>query len=142
MSAAPSFGTEQAASRAVIGQGVVVKGQIQSREDLTIEGEVEGTIEMSGHRLTVDGRGNVRAGVKARIVEVQGSIEGQVEAVDKVYIRKGAKFVGDIHSGGIIIEDGGYVKGKIDLSHQPTSGKSGVNGSAAGHYHGLQVAGS
>jgi cytoskeletal protein CcmA (bactofilin family) len=130
MSAAPSFDAQPMSPKAVIGKGVVVVGQIQSREDLTIEGEVEGTIDMAGHRLTIDGQGSVRAGVKARIVEVKGSIEGQVEAVDKVYIRKGATFVGDIHSGGIIIEDGGYIKGKIDLSQQD-NGK--VNGSAAGH---------
>jgi len=128
MSAALPLAMEPSAREAVIGKGVVVKGQIQSREDLTIQGEVEGSIEISGHRLTIDGQGNVRAGVKARTVEVQGSIEGQVEAMDKVYIRKGAKFVGDIRSGGIIIEDGGYIKGKVDLSHR-TSGKMAVNGS-------------
>jgi len=128
MSAALPLAMEPSAREAVIGKGVVVKGQIQSREDLTIQGEVEGSIEISGHRLTIDGLGNVRAGVKARTVEVQGSIEGQVEAMDKVYIRKGAKFVGDIRSGGIIIEDGGYIKGKVDLSHR-TSGKMAVNGS-------------
>src|SRR5579864_3709541 len=120
MSAAPSGPTEYPASQAVIGKGVVVKGQIQSREDLTIQGEVEGSIEISGHRLTIDGQGNVRAGVKARTVEVQGSVEGQVEAADKVYIRKGAKFVGDIRSGGIIIEDGGYIKGKVELANGKT----------------------
>ena len=128
MSAALPLAMEPSAREAVIGKGVVVKGQIQSREDLTIQGEVEGSIEISGHRLTIDGLGNVRAGVMARTVEVQGSIEGQVEAMDKVYIRKGAKFVGDIRSGGIIIEDGGYIKGKVDLSHR-TSGKMAVNGS-------------
>jgi cytoskeletal protein CcmA (bactofilin family) len=132
MSAATSFGMEPASSKAVIGKGVVVIGQIHSREDLTIEGEVEGTIDMAAHRLTVDGQGNVRAGVKARVVEVQGSVEGKVEAVEKIYIRKGAKFVGDIHSGGIIIEDGGYIKGKVELSHH-SNGKIAVNGSAAGH---------
>jgi len=128
MSAALPLAMEPSAREAVIGKGVVVKGQIQSREDLTIQGEVEGSIEISGHRLTIDGQGNVRAGVKARTVEVQGSIEGQVEAMDKVYIRKGAKFVGDIRSGGIIIEDGGYIKGKVDLAHR-SSGKMAVNGS-------------
>jgi cytoskeletal protein CcmA (bactofilin family) len=130
MSAALPLAIEPSAREAVIGKGVVVKGQIQSREDLTIQGEVEGSIEISGHRLTIDGQGNVRAGVKARTVEVQGSIEGQVEAMDKVYIRKGAKFVGDIRSGGIIIEDGGYIKGKVDLAHR-SSGKMAVNGSGA-----------
>lgn len=128
MSAALSLAMEHSATQAVIGRGVVVKGQIQSREDLTIQGEVEGSIEISGHRLTIDQQGNVRAGVKARTVEVQGSVEGQVEALDKVYIRKGAKFVGDIRSGGIIIEDGGYIKGKVDLSHRASS-KMAVNGS-------------
>lgn len=130
MSAALPLALEPSAREAIIGKGVVVKGQIQSREDLTIQGEVEGSIEISGHRLTIDGQGNVRAGVRARTVEVQGSIEGQVEAMDKVYIRKGAKFVGDIRSGGIIIEDGGYIKGKVDLSHR-AHGKMAVNGSGA-----------
>lgn len=130
MSAALPLAVQHPAAQAVIGKGVVVKGQIQSREDLTIQGEVEGNIEISGHRLIIDGQGSVRAGVKARIVEVQGSIEGQVEALDKVYIRKGAKFVGDIRSGGIIIEDGGYIKGKVDLSQRP-AGKMAINGSGA-----------
>ncbi|HLG99994.1 MAG TPA: polymer-forming cytoskeletal protein [Bryobacteraceae bacterium] len=121
--AAPSFGMEHSAPQAVIGKGVSVRGQIQSREDLRIEGEVEGTIEIVGHCLTIDGNGNVRAGVKARTLEVQGSVEGQVEAIDKVYIRKGAKFVGDIRSGGIVIEDGGFIKGNVDLSHR-TNAKS------------------
>ena len=128
MSAAPLIG-DQSGGNAVIGKGVLVKGQIHSREDLTVQGEVEGTIEMAGHRLTVDGLGNVRAGIKARIVEVQGSIEGQVQAIDKIYIRKGAKFVGDIHSGGIIIEDGGFIRGRVDL----TNGKSSGNGSSTNH---------
>jgi|SRR5579863_6799745 cytoskeletal protein CcmA (bactofilin family) len=129
MSAAPSLGLEHSARPAIIGRGVVVKGQIQSREDLAIEGEVEGSIEISGHRLTINGPGHVRAGVKALTVDVQGSIEGQVEALDKVYIRKGAKFVGDIRSGGIIIEDGGIIQGKVDLPHRA---KNGVNGAIAG----------
>ena len=139
MSAAPTFRIEHPAGKAIIGPSVVVKGQIQSREDLTIEGKVEGTIEMSEHRLTVDAKGHVQAGVNARIVEVQGSIEGKVEAIDKVYIRKGASFVGDIHSAGIVIEDGGYIKGNIDLTQKQSSLRS-VNGSAAAHLHaGLEV---
>ena len=140
MSAAPSFGLEHPPVKAVIGKSVAIKGQIQSREDLTIEGQVEGTIEMSEHRLTIDAKGNVKAGISARIVEVQGSIEGTVEAVDKVYIRKGAQFVGDIHSGGIIIEDGGYIKGNVDLTRH-TSNHRAVNGSVAAQSHAnLQVA--
>lgn len=119
MSAAPAFQTLPSAGKAILGRSVIVKGQIQSREDLTIEGEVEGTIDIAEHRLTIAANGNVRANVNAREIEVQGSIQGKVDAVDKVYIRKGATFVGDIHSAGIVIEDGGYIKGNIDLSRQP-----------------------
>ena len=117
MSAATAF--QPPAVKAILGKSVVFKGQIESREDLTIEGEVEGTIEMIGHRLTIAANGEVKANVMAREVEVLGSIEGKVEAVDKVYIRKGARFIGDVHSAGIVIEDGGFIKGNIDLSRQP-----------------------
>lgn len=131
MSAAPSLGIDLPAGKA-IGKNVVVKGQIQSREDLIIEGEVEGTIEMVDHQLTVAASGTLHANVSARDVEVRGALEGKVEASDKVYIRKGARFVGDIHSSGIVIEDGGYIKGNVDLSLQPAP-KRYVNGQAPEH---------
>jgi cytoskeletal protein CcmA (bactofilin family) len=123
MSAAPSFAVQPAA-KAVLGKSVVFKGQIESREDLVIEGEVEGTIEMVEHRLTIAAGGDVKANVIAREIEVLGSVEGRVEAVDKVYIRKGARFIGDVHSAGIVIEDGGFIKGNIDLSRQPSEVRS------------------
>ena len=103
----------------MLGNKVIVAGHIRSQEDLTIEGEVEGTIEMMEHRLIIAANGNVRADVKAREIEVLGSIQGKLEAVEKVYIRKTAQLIGDIHSAGIIIEDGGYIKGSIELSRQP-----------------------
>jgi cytoskeletal protein CcmA (bactofilin family) len=118
MSAAPSFAAQPAA-KAVLGKSVVFKGQIESREDLVIEGEVEGTIEMVEHRLTIAPGGDVKANIIAREIEVLGTIQGKMEAMEKVYIRKGAKFVGDVHSAGIVIEDGGFIKGNIDLSRPP-----------------------
>jgi cytoskeletal protein CcmA (bactofilin family) len=119
MSAAASFGVQPPAAKAVLGKSVVFKGQIESREDLIIEGEVEGTIEMVEHRLIIAPGGDVKANIIAREIEVLGSIEGRIEAVEKVYIRKGARFIGDVHSAGIVIEDGGFIKGNIDLSRQP-----------------------
>jgi cytoskeletal protein CcmA (bactofilin family) len=116
MSPAMSLGGEIPRAKAVLGKNVVIQGQIRSREDLTIEGEVDGTIEMLAHRLTIATDGRVRANVKAREIEVLGSIQGKIEAVEKVYIRKSAQFIGDIHSAGIIIEDGGYIKGNVELS--------------------------
>jgi cytoskeletal protein CcmA (bactofilin family) len=103
---------------AVLGREVVVAGEIRSREPLTIEGEVEGTIDVAGHLLTVAAGGNVRANIKAKEIDVLGSLEGDVEGADKIYIRAGARFLGDIRANGIVIEDGGFVRGKVDLSHQ------------------------
>ena len=101
---------------AVLGPSVVVKGEIHSREDLTIEGEVEGAIEMAGYRLTVTTHGNVRASVRAKDIDVSGTVTGNAEASDKVYIRKGAQLLGDIQSSGLVIEEGGAMQGKVDLS--------------------------
>lgn len=100
---------------AVLGRSVVVKGQILSREDLTVDGEVEGTIEMQEHRLTVGPNGKVRASVKAREVIVLGTLTGNVETGDRIDIRKEAKLVGDIRTARIVIEDGAYFKGNVDI---------------------------
>jgi cytoskeletal protein CcmA (bactofilin family) len=100
---------------ATIGKAVMVKGQIFSREDLVIDGEVEGTVEAHDHRVTVGPNGKVQAGVKAREIVVLGSIQGNVEAADKIDIRKDARLVGDIKTSRIVIEDGAYFKGSIDI---------------------------
>ena len=105
---------------AVLGKSVIVKGQIFSREDLTIDGEVEGTVECQEHRLTVGPNGKVKASVKAREVVVLGTIHGDVETSDKIEIRKDAKLVGDIKTARIGIEDGAYFKGNIDIIRPDT----------------------
>jgi cytoskeletal protein CcmA (bactofilin family) len=106
---------------ASIGKSVTIKGQIFSREDLIVDGEIEGGIELNDHRLTVGPNGRVRAGIKAREIVVLGTIDGNVEALDRIDIRKDAKLVGDIKTARIIIEDGAYFKGSIDIvkSEQP-----------------------
>ena len=100
---------------ATIGKAVMIKGQIFSREDLVIDGEIEGTVEAHDHRVTVGPNGKVHAGVKAREIVVLGGIHGNVEATDKIDIRKDARLVGDIKTSRIVIEDGAYFKGSIDI---------------------------
>lgn len=101
---------------AALGKNVTVKGQIFAREDLTIDGEVEGTIECHEHRLTIGPNARVQAGLKAREIIIHGSIQGNVDATDKIDIKKEAKLVGDIKTSRIVIEDGAYFKGSIDIS--------------------------
>jgi cytoskeletal protein CcmA (bactofilin family) len=116
-SASSSFHVpESSRGAAVIGKNVTIKGQIFSQEDLTIDGEMEGSVELKEHRLTVGPNGRVQAGIKAREIVVLGSINGNVEASDKIDIRKEARLVGDIKTSRIVIEDGAYFKGSIDIT--------------------------
>lgn len=107
--------TEASRGSAVLGKSVMLKGQIFSREDLTVDGEVEGTVEMQEHRLTVGPNGKVMASIKAREIVVFGTIHGNVDVADRIDIRKDAKLVGDIKTARIVIEDGAYFKGSIDI---------------------------
>jgi cytoskeletal protein CcmA (bactofilin family) len=100
---------------ATIGKAVKIAGQIYSREDLYVDGDVEGTIELMDHKLTIGPNGKVHAGVKAREVVALGVVQGNVEASERIEIRKDAKLVGDIKTARIIIEDGAYFKGSIDI---------------------------
>jgi cytoskeletal protein CcmA (bactofilin family) len=97
-----------------IGPSVIVKGEIHTKEELVVDGELEGTLE-SSDRLTVGNSGKVRAQVKAREVTVRGSVKGNVHATDRITIHKDANLVGDVKTAGIVIEDGAYFKGSIDI---------------------------
>jgi len=100
--------------QASIGKAVKIDGQIYSKEDLYVDGDVEGTIELQEHRLTIGPNGKVHANIKAREVVILGNVQGNVEASDKLEVRKDARVVGDIKTARIVIEDGAYFKGSID----------------------------
>ena len=106
---------ESRGGSATIGKAVKIVGQIYSKEDLFVDGDLEGTVEALEHKLTIGPNGTVHASVKAREVVALGTIQGNVEAADKIEIRKDAKLVGDIKTARIIIEDGAYFKGSIDI---------------------------
>ena len=103
------------AGAASIGKNVSITGQINSREDLFVDGEVDGTIELQENRLTVGKNGKVKAGVHAREVIILGTVQGNVEATEKVEIKNEARLVGDIRTARIVIEDGALFKGSIDI---------------------------
>ena len=119
------FEPENRGGAASIGKAVKVVGQIFSREDLYVDGEVEGTVEALEHKLTIGPNGTVSAAVKAREVVALGTVKGNVEATEKIEIRKDAKLTGDIRTARIIIEDGAYFKGSIDIV-KPDPGKAGA----------------
>jgi cytoskeletal protein CcmA (bactofilin family) len=106
---------ENRGGSATIGKAVKINGQIHSKEDLFVDGDVEGTVEAPDHKLTIGPNGTVHAMVKAREVVALGSIQGNVEATERIEIKKDAKLIGDIRTARIVIEDGAYFKGSIDI---------------------------
>jgi cytoskeletal protein CcmA (bactofilin family) len=107
--------SEARGAAATIGKAVKINGQIHSKEDLYVDGDVEGTVEAPEHRLTIGPNGTVHATIKGREVVVLGTIQGNVEATERIEIKKEAKLVGDIRTARIVIEDGAYFKGSIDI---------------------------
>lgn len=117
---APIGSTNPTAAResqgvAVIGKGMVIKGQITSGEHMHIAGEVDGSLYLAGFDLTVTADSRVRADVTAREVDIAGSIQGNVDATRKITVREGGKLIGDLRTPGIVIEDGAYFKGNIEI---------------------------
>ncbi len=100
---------------ASIGKSVVIKGELSGSEDLYLDGEVEGSIVLNGNSLTVGPNGRVRAHIKAREVIVHGKVDGNISGAQRVELRRSAAVLGDIASQRLMIEDGAYVKGKIDV---------------------------
>jgi len=114
---------------ATIGKAVKIIGQIFTKEDLNVDGDVEGTIESTDNKVTIGTTGRVQASVKAREVVIFGQVQGNVEAADKVDIRREAKLVGDITTARISIEDGALFKGSIDI-RKPEPKPAGAGASA------------
>jgi len=98
-----------------IGKSVVIKGELSGSEDLYLDGEVEGNIELRGHSLIVGPNGRVRANVHAKDVVVHGKVDGNIQAKEKVELKKSAVLNGDIFTQRIMIEDGAFFKGAIDI---------------------------
>jgi len=99
----------------VLGQSVVLKGELTADEDLLIEGQFEGTLSLEQHCLTVGANGQVKAEIKARQAVILGTLTGKVAAREKVEIRRSGHLVGDLATGAVAIEEGAYFKGSIEI---------------------------
>jgi len=111
-----------------IGKSVVIKGELSGSEDLYVDGNVEGKIELRNHSLTVGPNGNVKANVIAKAVVIQGKLDGAVTASDRVELRKSAVVTGDVATQRIAIEEGAFLKGKVEV--QKEAGKAAIPASS------------
>jgi cytoskeletal protein CcmA (bactofilin family) len=115
-----------------IGKSVVIKGELSGSEDLYIDGQVSGSIELRGNSLTIGPNGQVQANINARGVIVQGKLEGNVQASDRLELRKSAVMMGDVVTQRIAIEDGAYLKGKVDIQKEAAKAEVKVDSRSQG----------
>jgi cytoskeletal protein CcmA (bactofilin family) len=101
-----------------IGKSVVIKGELNGSEDLTVEGHVEGRIELKDHVLTIGPNGKIKAQVFAKAVIVLGEVNGNVTASEKVDIRDGGSVDGDIIAPRVAIAEGAHFRGSVDMQRK------------------------
>lgn len=99
-----------------IGKTVVIRGEVKGGEDLTIDGKVEGTIQLADNRLTIGPNADVAADLSARDVLVMGKVKGNVVATGRVELRAGCLLEGDVRAMRLAIEDNAVLRGKVDLT--------------------------
>jgi cytoskeletal protein CcmA (bactofilin family) len=108
-------------TEARIGKSFSIKGEVSSSEDLYVDGQVEGTIALQEHHLTIGPSGRAQADVNAKGVVVLGTVKGKVQATDRVEIRKTGSVVGDLVTARLTIEEGAHFKGSIDIKNADES---------------------
>jgi cytoskeletal protein CcmA (bactofilin family) len=115
-----------------IGKSVVIKGELNGSEDLTVEGHVEGTIQLKDHVLTIGPNGKIKAQVFAKSVIVLGEVTGNVTASDKVDIRDNGSVDGDIISPRVAIAEGAHFRGSVDMQRKGGAPAQPAQGAAQG----------
>jgi cytoskeletal protein CcmA (bactofilin family) len=114
-----------------IGKSIVIKGEVSGAEDLTIEGQVEGRIQLRDHVLTVGPSAHVQAHVVAKLIIVLGHVTGDLTAHEKVEIREQGSVEGDIVAPRVAIADGANFRGSIDM--RPKEVPAAVDGTVDGY---------
>lgn len=122
--AAPSANRRR--ETAVIGASIQIDGHLRGQEDLIIEGEVNGTVNLASHTLTIGNQAKIKANVFAHTVFVDGTMEGDLYGAEQVLIRKTARMKGNITSPRVSLEDGASFKGSIEMD--PDAVKTAISG--------------
>lgn len=117
----PGASIEERRVVAWVGKSVVFKGDLISSEDMTIDGRVEGTIELRNHSLTIGPDAHIQADIVARTVTVLGAVVGTITADDKIFIRETGSVDGDVLAPRLAMADGAVLKGRVDTGPRRTA---------------------
>ena len=111
-----------------IGPSIMIKGELQGDEDLTIDGRVEGKIELRDHNLTIGPNGKIKADLHANTIVIAGDVQGNAHAKERVEIAPTGRLTGDISSPRITIADGAHFKGSVDMERADAARKAAAPG--------------
>ncbi len=103
------------ARTATIGSSITIHGEVTGDEDLLIQGQVDGSVELKEHAVTIGGDGQVTASIHARVVTVEGRVDGDIEAQEQVILRSSSRVEGDITAPRVVLEDGARFRGGVDM---------------------------
>ncbi len=111
----PNSSVDKLKERATIGASIFVRGDLEGEEDLMVQGRVEGKIDLSKNNVTIGSKGRVKADVYAKIISVEGEVEGNLFGAEKIIIRKSGRVKGNLVAPRVSLEDGSNFKGSIDM---------------------------
>ncbi len=114
----------QGAERATIGRSITIKGEVTGDEDLLIQGRVEGSVDLKQHSVTVGPEGEVKADISGRVITVEGVVDGNLAADEQVILRDSARLQGDITAPRVMLEDGAYFRGSVEMTEAGRRGET------------------
>ncbi len=115
----PVFSSSSGRDAATIGPSISIRGDVSGEEDLIVQGQVEGTVTLKQNNVTVGKEGRIKANVHARVIEVEGQVEGDLHGDEQVVVRRSGNVRGNVVAPRITLEDGCKFKGSIDMDVQP-----------------------
>jgi cytoskeletal protein CcmA (bactofilin family) len=110
--------------RATIGRSITIRGDVGGDEDLLIQGQVDGSVNLDLHSVTVGSQGRVNANITGRVVVVEGQVEGDLNAKEQIILRSSAHVMGDISAPRVVLEDGASFRGLVDMGAPAEQAKS------------------
>jgi cytoskeletal protein CcmA (bactofilin family) len=104
---------------ATIGPSIVIRGEVTGDEDLLIQGQVDGSVTLGLHAVTIGDGGRVKAGITGRVITVEGAVEGDLKAEEQIVLRGSARVKGDLTAPRVVLEDGASFRGLVDMGKTP-----------------------
>ena len=100
---------------ATIGPSIVIRGEVSGNEDLLIQGQVDGSVALDLHSVTVGGGGRVKADITGRVITIEGTVEGDLRAKEQIILRGSSTVHGDLKAPRVVLEDGASFRGLVDM---------------------------